>query len=837
MDTITLTINGKSVEAPASATILEAARGVNIYIPALCYHPDLPPASDCLSSQSIYQGDEKIENARPGEHATGCGLCVVEVKGEEKLVEACSTKVRAEMVVTTDSDRIRLRRQENLIPILARHPHACLTCAQQEGCSRTQCSTNVPENERCCPRFGHCELQDVANYIGISDATPKWLPTDLPSFKEDPLYVRDYNLCIGCTRCVRVCRDLRGVDVLGFVFDKNGQPMVGTLKLGLLESGCKYCTACVEVCPTGALMDKSVHPGKKEEQLVPCRSACPANIDVPGYVRLIAEGNPDKANAVIREKVPFPGILGRVCLHPCEEVCRRSEVNEPVSICALKRYAADKAKGNPIRVGKDSGKRIAIVGAGPAGLTAAFYLRKKGHSITLFDAKDRPGGMMRYGIPAYRLPRSVIDAEIKQIMDLGIDLRPNQSLGKDFTISNLKSSGYNAIFLATGAPISRRIEVEGSNGPDILWGIEFLEAVARDEKIRLKERVIVVGGGNVAIDVSLTARRCGAKSVTMVCLECQEEMPAHRCEIEEAVAEGVQILPSWGPHKILRENGRITGMELVQCTCVFDEKGNFCPEFGDSRQKIEADQVIMAAGQQTDLSCLKGEDAVCIENGRIVVDNETLQTDLQGVFAGGDVATTPGAVIHAIAAGRKAAASIDRALGGTGDIEQTLYSRQSPRPYLGRDENFANRPREKVPQLDMEQRHTGFKEISLGFTEKQAERESKRCLQCDLRLYLKSNPSAPAPWLSFDSDSVMQVPDTEGVYTLLDQEHKVLAIKGTVNLRTSLLDELKESDKAVWFEYEEDKMYSKRESELIQKYIQEHGEMPGGGDSDLDDLF
>ncbi len=345
MNRVRLTINGQDIEAQPGVSILEAARSAGIYIPALCYHPDLPVAKGSQGVKVVYQGEQRIENAMPEEPGKGCGLCVVEVEEEKDLVGSCATEVKEGMVVTTENDRIQAKRQENLVPILAGHPRACLTCAQQEGCPRTQCSSNVPENERCCDQFGDCELQNVANYVGISGATPKWLPTHLPIFSEDPLYKRDFNLCIACTRCVRACRDLRGIEALGFVYNENGQAQIGTIGPSLEESGCKFCTACVEVCPTGALMDKGVRAGKKEEDLVPCREACPAHIDVPAYLRLIAEGKADEANAVIREKVPFPGILGRVCIHPCEEVCRRGDVNEPISICALKRFAADQEKG------------------------------------------------------------------------------------------------------------------------------------------------------------------------------------------------------------------------------------------------------------------------------------------------------------------------------------------------------------------------------------------------------------------------------------------------------------------------------------------------------------
>jgi formate hydrogenlyase subunit 6/NADH:ubiquinone oxidoreductase subunit I len=264
MSEITVTINGQEIRVVPGTTILEAAQSEGIYIPTLCHHPDLPPAKGAAAAGAIYQGQRRVENAIPGETGKECGICVVEVEGKADLVSACTTPVKDAMVVFTENDRVRQKRQENLMPILARHPHACLTCAQQAGCSRTQCSSNVPENERCCPLFGHCELQRVANYIGIAAATPKWIPMDLPRIEEDPLFFRDYNLCIGCTRCVRVCRDLRGIEAIGFVYDGGGRVQVGTLALSLQESGCMFCTACVEVCPTGALLDKRVRPGRKE---------------------------------------------------------------------------------------------------------------------------------------------------------------------------------------------------------------------------------------------------------------------------------------------------------------------------------------------------------------------------------------------------------------------------------------------------------------------------------------------------------------------------------------------------------------------------------------------
>ncbi len=840
MDTINLTIDGQQVQVPAGTTILEAARKADIYIPSLCYHPDLSPAKDYPAVQAVFHGEHKIENAMPEQPRKGCGICVVELEGLGDLVGSCATEAADGMVVITQNDRIKDKRQENLVPIMARHRHACLTCAQQEGCPCTQCSSNVPENERCCPQFGHCELQNIANYVGISNATPRWVPTDLEIFKDHPLFERNYNLCIGCTRCVRACRDMRGIEALGFVFDGDGQIQVGTVAETLEDSGCKFCTACVEVCPTEALVDKCVEPATRETDLVPCKAACPAHIDVPGYLRMCARGKRDEANAIIREKVPFPGILGRVCIHPCEDACRRGEVNEPISICALKRYAADGDKGlwkNENRIAADTGKKVAIVGAGPAGLAAAFYLRKKGHAVTIFDAGKAAGGMMRYGIPEYRLPGEILDKEINEILDLGIDLKPGQVLGKDITLDQLTNDGYHAVFLSVGARNSRRIPLEGCNVPDVLWGVEFLRRVAAGEKIKLKDNVVVIGGGNIAVDVAMTALRCGAGDVKMACLECLDEMPASPWELEEARAEGVEIMPSWGPDRVISADGKVASMDLVECTCVFDEQGRFCPEFSENKECILVDQVILAVGQASDLSFLEDNSRIKIDSGLIVVNEDSLETDMKGIYAGGDITRAPGAIIHAIAAGRQAAASIDKAIGGSGDIDEVLFPRGNPDAYLGRDEGFASWPREKVPELDAGTRIKGFQEVALGYSDEQAVKEAKRCLQCDLRLHLSCNPVPPQDWLPFDEENINQVPAAEGVFQLLDEEHNVLTIKGTDNLREELLTALEGNDNAAWFEYEEDKMYSQRESELIQKYLQEHGEMPGGGGDDLDDLF
>jgi Pyridine nucleotide-disulphide oxidoreductase len=340
----------------------------------------------------------------------------------------------------------------------------------------------------------------------------------------------------------------------------------------------------------------------------------------------------------------------------------------------------------------------------------------------------------------------------------------------------------------------------------------------------------------VAVDVALTAKRCGAKDVTLVCLERREEMPARSWEVDGALAEGVKVMPSWGPRKILSDKGRVRGMEIVRCASVFDDRCVFNPKFDEIKQSIQADQVILAIGQASDLSFLQSTPSIEVKGGLIIVDEATLETGMKGVYAGGDAAALPGAIIHAIAAGRKAASAIDKALGGTGDIEEVLLEKGSPNPIVGRHEGFAAWPREKVPEMDVRKRHGNFQEVALGFTEEQAAREAKRCLQCDLRLYTACNPSPPGKRLALNEDNVQQVPEAEGVFRLYDGDRNVLSIRGTASLRQELLKALEGKNNATWFDFVEDKMYSKRESELIQKYVQEHGRMPGGGSED-EDLF
>ena len=576
-----------------------------------------------------------------------------------------------------------------------------------------------------------------------------------------------FRYCEQCGRCSAAC-PITGIN--GF----NIRRLIRHVELDLIEEiasspmpwFCATCGRCEDACPNGIkILEitrtlRSVGPEKLAPQKPLCVNACPAGIDIPGYLRFIAQGKMDAAAKLIIEKAPFPGILGRVCTHPCETACKRGEVNQPIAICAAKRYAADKAGDLTAWMSQtlpDSGHKVAVIGAGPAGLTAAFYLRKKGHRVTVFEARTMPGGMMRYGIPYYRLPAEVLNKEIDQILSTGIEMKTNQKLGVDYEIEQLKSDGFEAVFIAVGAQLSRKIELEGSDLPEVQWGVEFLAAVAEGTKVPVKDRVVVIGGGNVAVDVALTAVRLGAKSVSLACLESETEMPANSWEVEQAREEGVEMLSSWGPARITENDGKVSGLELVRCTSVFDDQGNFCPYFDDEKTTVKADQVILAIGQASetafckDFCFLDDQQSLPVEKGLIAVNKETQETEMKGVFAGGDAANGPATVIDAIAAGRRAAVSIDKFLGGNGELEVGIGKSEvgiseSGNGYNGRREaRFADLKRVDMPTLPVAERAGGFAEVELCFSDEQAKEETHRCLQCDLEICLAG--AKRAEWL------------------------------------------------------------------------------------------
>ncbi|MFX0075744.1 MAG: FAD-dependent oxidoreductase [Candidatus Hermodarchaeota archaeon] len=793
-----------------------------------------------MPNEEIFQGNSRFKNTGSQEHQ-GCQLCVVKIEGIEGLVTSCNTIVEEGMVISTDSSDIQALRREKLMNILSKHPHACLMCAQREGCPREPCSPNVPVEERCCPILGRCELQKVAEYIGIREDISRYRPQGRAIIEDEPLFIRNYELCIGCTRCVRICRDIRGIEALGFVYS-NGETIVGSLASSLKESGCKFCGACVEVCPTGALTDKDILWADRERLLVPCRDACPLGIDVPRYIRLISEKKYAEAAVVIREKTPFPSVLGRVCFHDCEVECRRNQINEPIAICALKRFALEHDSElwrSKIKSLPSTGKKVAVIGSGPAGLTAAYYLKRLGHSVTVFEANSYLGGMLRHGIPEYRLPREVLQKDLDHILSMGIDIQTDKVVAEHLSLDDLKDQGFNATFIAIGAQNTKKLNIEGSNLPNIYWGLEFLKKVNLGKEVKVTDNIIVIGGGNVAIDVALTAQRLGAKDVQLICLECREEMPAHDWEIQKAIDEGITLNCSWGPKNVIDIDGQVSELEVMHCDSVFDDNNVFNPKFDEKNTKsIKTDMIIMAIGQIPDLSLLGSESEVKISTSGLIQAKEgTLETNIPGIFAGGEVINSPSSVVDAIEMGRRAACSIDKYLGGNGEIEEILIEPEVPNPNLGRDESFYDKTRVQMPLLSLEQRKNSFNEIELGFDDSLALEEANRCLQCDLRFEISPIILPPQKWLELNPENIKSVPETEGAFQVLNENQEIILIQGTPNLRLALEEQLSTNSKACYFNYDEDPMYTKRESELLQQFMQEFGKFPEGNEDLDDDLF
>ena len=725
METIALTIDGQKVEASEEMTVLEAAIKASIYIPTLCYHPMLTPDGSCR-------------------------LCLVEIEGTEELATACNTKATEGMVVHTDTSQVQEKRREALKQLLAYHPCECLICERRERCGPYDiCLRNVAITQRCvlCPYNGQCELQQVVDYIGLEGEELTWQYRGLLVDKDNPLYERDYNLCISCGRCVNACKEIRGIEAIKLV-DHDGQrwpePSDGK---ALISSGCKYCCACVEVCPTGALIDKVAkwRPEINHEEVTnPCSYACPAHIDVPRYVRLCGEGKFAEALAVIREKVPFPGALGRVCIHPCEQACRREGLNEPISIKFLKWAATERddrkwqqhAKKSP-----PTGKKVAIVGAGPAGLTAGYYLAKQGHSVTVFEALPEPGGMMRVGIPDYRLPPEKLNAEIDIIKAAGVEIKLNTKVE---SIDSLFEQGYDAVFAAPGAHRGMKMGVDGEDNPGVFDGATFLREINLGKKLDVGEKVAVIGGGNVAIDAARVSLRIGAKQVTVVYRRTRAEMPASPEEVEAALEEEIEILFLAAPVRIDRAGKRL------KMTCQRMELGE--PDASGRRRPVpikgsefttEFDSVIAAIGQVPDIP-----DGFKLKLGRgntIRAEKETLATSAKGVWAGGDAVSGPAFVIEAIAAGRRAATAIDKYLGGTGDIEEVLAPESKFNPCVGKEEGFFDWTRAVMPALPVEKRMGNFDEVELGLDDEAAIKEGKRCLQCAVRCLITPPPLPPSP--------------------------------------------------------------------------------------------
>jgi NADH-quinone oxidoreductase subunit F len=459
----------------------------------------------------------------------------------------------------------------------------------------------------------------------------------------------------------------------------------------------------------------------------PCSHTCPANIDVPRYVRFVADGNADAALAVIREKIPFPSVCGLVCFHPCESKCRRSQLDEAIAIRMLKRFASEHGDGlwkQGFKIAAPTGKKVAVIGAGPAGLTAAYFINKLGHQVTVFESLPEAGGMMRMGIPDYRLPKDILKKEIKEIEDLGVTIKTNTRVTSP---ESLLKEGYNAVFVAIGAHQGTKLGVDGENNPGVTECVTFLRDISLGKPVKVGQRVAVSGGGNAAVDAARSALRLGAKEVTILYRRTAEEMPANAEEVAQALAEGIKIEYLVNPIKITR-NGNVLEVECIRMKLgAIDTSGRKRPEpMAGSEFKMEFDNLIEAIGQQPEIPA---EFGLAVGRGNIVTANaDTLATAKTGIFAGGDAMTGPASVIEAIASGRQAAISIDKYLGGSGNIEQTLAPPEKELPAL---EEAEEKRRPKLTMAPVAKRITCFCEVEVGYDKPEALEEAGRCLRCD----------------------------------------------------------------------------------------------------------
>jgi len=542
--------------------------------------------------------------------------------------------------------------------------------------------------------MSYSEIEDVSGYIGNFKVR----------IKRKARYVLE-DKCTGCAECTKVCP----VE-LGSEFDE-----------GLSKRRAIY-IPFPQAVPCKSVIDKRGYP--------PCRVACPAGVNAQGYIALISQGKFKEALEVVRRTMPFAGVIGRVCNHPCEMECERAKVDESMSIRSLKRFIADyelkvgREKATPVEQTKEG--KVAIVGSGPAGLACAYDLVRKGYPVTVFEALPMAGGLLRYGIPEYRLPKKVLDNEIDYIRELGVQIKTNTPV-KD--LERLFEQGYGAIFIGTGANLSQKMGIPGEETNGVVHALDFLKQVNSDGKVSLGSRVAVIGGGNAAVDSARAALRLGAKEVAIVYRRSRAEMPAWATEVHEAEQEGVQIHFLAAPVRVVSQDGRLARIECIRMELGEpDDSGRRRPiPVKGSEFALDVDNVIIAIGQAVDKAGLP-EELTYTGWGTLSVDPVTLETSISGVFAGGDIVAGPADVIGAIAAGKEAAESIERYLSGT-DLRQGR-PKQITRVKEVAKEGVPQQARPAMPMLDLKPRDGSFVEVELGFDEKTAIDEAKRCLNC-----------------------------------------------------------------------------------------------------------
>jgi len=521
---------------------------------------------------------------------------------------------------------------------------------------------------------------------------------------------------------------------------------------------CSGCGDCITACPVdlknefeqGLSDRKAVY--KKYPQAIPgvvaitkdkrppCKINCPAGCNGQGYVALTSKGKYQEAFDHIMQWIPLPASVGRVCHHPCEQACNRAQIEAPIGIAPIKAFVADTVRaqrqnGNARLVEKvkvdPSRPKVAIVGAGPSGLTAAYDLVKKGYPVTIFEASSLPGGQMQWAIPRYRLPKEALAADIKDIIDLGIDLQLNFPIGEKFTLDDIKARGYKAIYLAIGTQKNSQASIPGDKLKGVIPALEFLKSTILGEKVELGQKLVIVGGGNVAMDCARSAIRLG-KDVTVVYRRTKAEMPANSWEIAEAEEEGVKIENSWGPKEVIGQDGKVVAMEFQKFVSTKPGDRSSAPSFDSSvTKRIECDNVILAIGQTTDLSIFAKKTKVkTSKNGLIIADPLTLATDEPGIFAGGDGVSGPKSAVEAIAHGHEAAVSIERYLTGQ-DLKAGREKVEEPAAGLP-EGKFTKQARVPLRMLPIEKRVSSFDEAAIMYSEEEARKEADRCLNCGL---------------------------------------------------------------------------------------------------------
>lgn len=511
-------------------------------------------------------------------------------------------------------------------------------------------------------------------------------------------------------------------------------------------------------------------------EMVKCRHACPVHTDACGYVTSIAEGRYEDAYRIARATNPFASICGRVCGAPCEANCRRKDLDAPVAIRALKRFVTSQygPETGDYRIHREACdqrmlpsnrgdyERIAVVGGGVSGMTVAHDLAQIGYKVTVFEAHSEPGGMLMVGVPVFRLPRDLVRHEIQAILSLGVELKCNMRLGRDFTLSSLRREGFKAIFLGIGLPKGRRLNIPGTDAEGVYDGMDFLRAFNEGKPLPLGRRIVVIGGGNVAYDVARSAvrpaeslgkvdalaemergeqvaydvarsalRMSGDKQVHVVCLESRAEMPADEIEVVEGEEEGIVLHNRRGPREVVIENGKCAALRTVACTSVFNAEGRFAPVFDENQiEDIAADSVIFAIGQTSDLSFLEAGDGVESERGLIKVNPATYQTTAPDVFACGDIAHGPRLFIDAVASAQIAARSMHDFLRGT-RTDVALRKQWAPAAYT-MAEGWQRYERENPPALEPDKRATSLEIVEVSYPEQDARRQAARCLRCNV---------------------------------------------------------------------------------------------------------